>query len=182
MEKTDKTTVKIKKSIAAVVILFICLAATTFALIYSMVKVEDNVFQTGEVEIDLNDGQPVIEDHMFLFEPGMTVEKYFFVENKGTCDIYYRLYFDNVKGKLADVLDVTVKDGQAVLFSGKASELTKNEAAKDTTPLMTGERRNLTILFHYPEAAGNSTQGEWLSFELVADATQTRNNPDMIFE
>lgn len=182
MEKTDNTTVKIRKGIAAAVILFICLAVTTFALIYSMVEVEDNVFQTGEVKINLNDGRPVIEDHMFLFEPGMTVEREFFVENEGTCDVYYRLYFDKVEGRLADVLDVTVKDGQTVLFSGKASELTKNEAAADTDPLRTGERRDLTMVFHYPEAAGNSTQGEWLSFELIADATQTRNNPDMIFE
>ena len=34
-------------------------------------------FSTGEVAINLNDSKPVISEHEFIFEPGMTVKKGF---------------------------------------------------------------------------------------------------------
>ena len=45
-----------------------------------------------------------------------------------------------------------------------------------------GEKMDLTIAFHYPEEAGNETQELELSFELCADAVQTKNNPEQQFE
>ena len=42
------------------------------------------------VKINLNNGQPIISEHEFLFEPGMTVKKDFFVENMSTDSVYYR--------------------------------------------------------------------------------------------
>ena len=71
----------------------------------------NNLFHTGEVKINLNDGKPVIREHEFLFEPGMTVRKNFFIENDSTWDVYYRLDLDNISGGLAEVLTVTGKDG-----------------------------------------------------------------------
>ena len=44
------------------------------------------------------------------------------------------------------------------------------------------ERRELTISFHYPEEAGNGGQAQYLSFDLKADAVQTKNNPNRLFE
>ena len=111
--------------IIAIIVLALCLCVTTFALVYASVSVEDNLFHTGEVKINLNDGKPVIREHELIFEPGMTVKKDFFIENDSTWDVYYRLYLDNISGGLADVLTVTIKDGDKVLYTGTANELTR---------------------------------------------------------
>ena len=81
MREQNKTVKKLTANVAAVIVLAICLCITTFALVYSTVAVDNNLFRTGVIKINLNDGKPVIEEHEFLFEPGMTVEKTFFIEN-----------------------------------------------------------------------------------------------------
>ncbi|UKI20567.1 MAG: hypothetical protein L6V89_05585 [Oscillospiraceae bacterium] len=148
-----KTAKRLTGGIIAIIILAVCLCITTFALVYASVSVENNRFHTGEVKINLNDGKPVIQEHEFIFEPGMTVVKDFFVENDSTWDVYYRLYLDNVSGGLADVLTVTIKDGDKVLYSGTANKLTKQNVAAADDTLKIGQRRNLTAVFHYPETA-----------------------------
>ena len=120
-----KTVKKLTGGIIAIIALAVCLCITTFALVYASVSMENNLFHTGKVKINLNDGKPVIREHEFLFEPGMTVEKNFFIENDSTWDVYYRLYLDNVSGGFAEVLTVTVKDGTKTLYSGTANELTR---------------------------------------------------------
>ena len=182
MDKANKTAKKLTASVVAVIILAVCLCITTFALVYSTVAVEGNLFQTGEIKIDLNGGQPVITEHEYLFEPGMTVEKPFYIENQGTWDVYYKLYFDNIEGGLADVLDVEIRDGDTVLFGGKIAGLTKEHVGAADDVLRLHERRELTISFHYPEEAGNGGQAQYLSFDLKADAVQTKNNPNRLFE
>lgn len=178
MNDKNKTARKIRAGIITIILLSICLAVTTFALVYSIVEVDDNVFVTGSVRINLNDGKPVIEENEFIFEPGVTVEKTFFLENESTCDVYYRLYLENIEGGLAGVLDVTIKDGDTVIASGKASELVRENAKAADDILKMGERKELTIIFHFPEDAGNASQGLYLYFDLSADAVQTKNNPD----
>lgn len=178
----SKTGKRLTASVVTVIVLAVCLCITTFALIYSTVAVENNLFQTGIVKINLNDGRPVIEEHEFLFEPGMTVEKNFFVENQSTWDVYYKLYFDDIEGGLSEVLDVEIRDGNTVLYSGKASDLTRKRVGAADDILRLHERRELTISFHYPEGAGNSTQNLYLSFNLSADAVQTKNNPNRVFQ
>ena len=167
--------------IIAIIVLTLCLCVTTFALVYASVSVEDNLFHTGEVKINLNDGKPVIREHEFIFEPGMTVVKDFFIENDSTCDVYYRLYLDNVSGGLADVLTVTIKDGDKVLYTGTANELTRQNVSAADDTLKIGQRRNLTVIFHYPENSGNKTQKLDLAFTMCAEATQTKNNPNKLF-
>ena len=177
-----KTAKRLTGGIIAIIVLAVCLCITTFALVYASVSVENNLFHTGEVKINLNDGKPVIREHEFLFEPGMTVVKDFFIENDSTWDVYYRLYLDNVSGGLADVLTVTVKDGDKVLCTGTAGQLTRENvtAADDILPV--GQRRNLTVTFHYPETSGNESENLDLLFTLCAEATQTKNNPNKLFE
>lgn len=77
----------------------------------------------------------MIRPDEFLFEPGMTVKKDFFIENDSTGTVYYRLYFAGVSGDLADVLEVTVKDGNKTLYSG--------------TPLSWRTRRRRTICWRW---------------------------------
>ena len=110
----------------------------------------------------------------------MTVKKDFFIENDSTGTVYYRLYFAGVSGDLADVLEVTVKDGNKTLYSGTPTQLENTQAADDL--LAVGQRRTLTMYFHFPEAAGNSAQAKDLTFTLCADATQTKNNPQRLFD
>ena len=178
----SKTTKRLTTSVATIVVLAVCLCITTFALVYSTVAVDSNLFQTGKIKVNLNDGRPVIEEDEFLFEPGMTVEKDFFLENQGTWDVYYKLYLDNVEGGLADVLDVAIRDGDTVLYSGKAVDLQKEQIGAADDILKLNERRELTITFHYPEEGGTSGQAQYLSFDLKADAVQTKNNPQRLFD
>lgn len=167
-------------SVAVILILVCCLTVTAVALVYGTVKITNNSFTTGNVEINLNDGKPVIQQYDFLFEPGMTVEKSFFVENESTCSAYCKVYMDKIEGSLAPVLDVTVFDGEDVLYSGKASDFTKQAVTDEL--LAVSQRRDMTIRFHYPEGAGNETGNGKLSFVLCAEAVQTENNPDHQFE
>lgn len=174
-----------KLSISVVTLVLLCfgLCATSFALAYTVIKVENNSFQTGGIEIDLNGGQSIITAGEYLFEPGMTVEKPFYIQNNGTWAVYYKLYFAGVDGELGDVLDVTIlNDENETLLTGKLSELTQANTPALEDGLGVGERRNLTVRFHFPEEAGNNAQGSTLTFELSAIAVQTKNNPDKEFE
>ncbi len=112
----------------------------------------------------------------------MTVKKDFFIENQSTWDVYYKLYFTDIEGGLANVLDVTVKDGEKVLYSGKAADLTKENVGAANDVLKLNERRNLTVYFHFPEEAGNEAQNLVLTFSMSADAVQTKNNPNKLFD
>ena len=180
--KQNKTAKKLTGAILLAVFLAICLCITTYALVMAHVSVKENRFQTGVVNINLNDGKPVIEEHEFLFEPGMTVKKDFFIQNESTCEVYYKLYFDKVTGGLANVLEITIQKGDKILYHGTAASLSNANVAAADDVLGVGERRNLTILFHYPEGADNSGQGHELTFDLCAKAVQTRNNEDKEFE
>ncbi len=178
----SQTSKKLTSGIITVIILSICLCITSFALIYASVSVENNIFATGKVKINLNNGKPIITENEFIFEPGMTVEKEFFIENLSSDSIYYKVYFMNVRGGLSDVLTVTVKDKDTVLFEGTAAEFTKAGVTSPDEPLEIGERKAFTVTFHYPEESGNDTQNLSLSFDLAADAVQTKNNPNKLFD
>lgn len=182
MSDKTKTAKKLTVSVTAIIILAVCLCITTFALVYSVVSVDNNLFETGVVKVNLNNGEPVIEEHEFLFEPGMTVKKDFFIENQSTWDVYYKLYFDNIEGGLADVLEVRIQDGETVLFAGTLSGLTKEKVGAVDDILRLNERRELQISFHFPETAENKVQGLYVSFDMSADAVQTKNNPNRLFD
>ena len=179
----SNTAKKLTAGIVTIIVLAICLCITTFALIYAAVSVNDNTFQTGGVKINLNDGKPVIQEDEFLFEPGMTVEKDFFIKNESTWEVYYRLYFDDVTGGLADVLEITIKEKTSgkTLYEGTAKELSRANVSAADDLLAIDERRDFTVYFHYPEEAGNDSQDNSLTFTICAEATQTKNNPEKQF-
>ena len=164
------------------IVLTIGLCLTTYALVDSMISTEDNVFQTGMVSIDLNDGNPVFDDPGLLFAPGMSDQKTFLIKNQSTCPVYFRIYFENVTGALAPHLDVTIADGEDVLYSGKADGLTRKDAKAANTQLMVGEKRELTITFHFPKECDSILQNQIFMFDLCADAVQSKNNPDKQFD
>lgn len=173
---------RLAADIAIIIVLMLCLAITTSALVYSIVTVENEMFRTGSIQINLNDGKPVIQEHEFLFEPGMTVEKNFFVQNQSTWDVYYRLYFEDVEGGLADFLRITVLEGNRVLYEGTAASMTQDTVLAAEDMLRLNERRDLTIRFYFPPESGNAAQNLTLSFNLCAEAVQTKNNPYKLFD
>ena len=180
----------IKRITAAMLVILIltsCLGITAYALFYATVEIEENYFKTGKVDIELEfgedrkDAQLITEDE-YLFEPGMTVEKPFYVKNGSTWPVYYRIYFDNVTGGLAGVLEITVLSGTEILYKGTAESMTKENTPAADDLLLIGERRDLTIRFHYPENSGNKTQNWEMKFDLCAEAVQEKNNPDREFD
>lgn len=181
MNGDANTVKKLTAGIITVIILAVCLFITTFALVRETIFVENNLFHTGSVKINLNDGNPIIEEHEFLFEPGMTVKKDFFIENQSTWDVYYKLYFDNIDGGLADVLEITVKDRDKVLYHGTASELKRTDVGAADDILRINETRSLSVYFYFPKEIGNSAQDMTLTFDICADAVQTKNNPEKLF-
>ena len=200
---------KLMISIITIIIVTVCFLSTTFALIYDSVSVKDNYYQTGMVDVYISDLQKInkedindsfidsesndIELDDFIFEPGMTVVKSFYIENRSTCDVYYRLYLDELEGDLADVIKITIAiddgdedhDNDKVLYSDVASNLTKEYSvvaddilgAKDSD----NGKRNYLIYFYYPSDSNNSGQDKSLSFKLSVEATQTKNNTDKEF-
>ncbi len=181
--ESNRTIRRLMIALTAVVILAICLCVTTFALLYYSVVVDENVFSTGTVKINLNDEKPIIKADEFLFEPGMTVRKRFFIENESSDDVYYKIYFENVDGDLADALDVTIsyEDDSEVLYHGKARNLKLENSDVESEILHYGETRWLYATFHFPEDCGNSFQNAFLQFDMSATATQVRNNPQREF-
>lgn len=182
MQANESTIKKLAASFITVVILSICLCVTTGALVWTSVTLENNLFHTGAVKVNLNDGKPIIQEHELLFAPGMTVQEEFFLENLSTVDVYYKLYLDDIEGGLAEVLEISIKDGDKTLFEGQINEMTRENVDVADDVLKLNERRNLTAYFYFPEDAGNVVQNQRLAFTLKVDAVQTKNNPDKVFD
>ena len=182
MRKRSSTEKKAYGSIAAVIILFTMLAITTYALISAIVGVDGNVFNTGTVEIELNGGEPVFDGSDMNVEPGYSAKKDFTVENKGTADVYYRLYLENVSGSLTDALSFEIYDGDRLIFSGSADKLSRETPCINSEVLKTGGTDTLTAVVKMRKDAGNAYQSGGITFDITADAVQAKNNQDISFE
>lgn len=192
---------KMWAGVLTVLLLTVCLAFTTYALVtYTYIVRDGETYTTGTIYIDLNDEQPIIQKDEFRFEPGVLVEKEFYLWNYGSGESYYRLYFDDIGGdkKLADAIEITITDpglvctsqGHGVvdsganrgprqikgkiLYHGYLSELVDKVTADDY--LKVNECRHLYMYFHFPEELGNQYRDLTLSFNLKADAVQKKNN------
>ena len=183
MDKQNKATKKkLIAQIIAVVVLSIMLVITTFALALSMVSVDDNLFETSQVKVELNDGKTIFDGTDMNIEPGHSLVRNFTVENSGAVDIYVRLYLENVTGSLQEALNFSIYDGDTLLFSGNAKDLTKQTPCVSDIPLKRGEKRVLTAVVKMEESAGNSYQNGGIAFDMTADAVQVRNNPTKEFD
>ncbi len=183
MHKRNKQTIsRLIRGSVFVVFLVVAFTITTYALVHHEVMVEENQFQTGVISIDMNEGAPLITKGEFLFRPGMTVEKEVCLENNSTCDVYYKLYFSDIIGELADIVTITIKNGEEVIYSGLLTEMTREKVEAADDVLKMGEVRYFTVLLHFSSEADNSMQAGTLSFTMNADAVQTRNNLDKQFD
>lgn len=191
-EHTDRTGRKLTAGLITIMLLACCLCFTTYALVYSEVMVEDNIFHTGTVKINLLDSEgnnlvnnTIIDQNSYIFEPGMRVEKPFWIENVGTADCYYRIFFDNVKGDLANILQVRITvpadatRPEKILYEGLAIDLTKD--AVYTDKLEVYKSQEIKISFYFPSSAGNAYQNKQMSFNICAQAVQIKNNENRDF-
>lgn len=172
---------KVKRNFLILIIVIALLIGVTFAVAYVAVRVDNNIYRTGEVKINLNDGNPIIGESEFLFEPGATLKKEFFVENQSTWSVWYKIYLENVSGELADAIRVKLTDGDDVLFEGTMRELSDGSNASNRE-LKVLEKRTLTIYLTCMDDVGNVMQGQSVSFDIKAVCVQTKNNPDRKFE
>jgi len=163
------------------IIVLMAFGITSLALVYQKVSAEGNLFETGKVSICLNDNQPVFDEEI-LFEPGMVIKKDFTLRNDSSCEVYYRLYFSDIVGDFANVLKVSVSDGDTVIFDGTLAELNgvKSEGANGL--LKVSEERILTITFEVPDDGKNIIMETTALFNLNAEAVQAVNNPNGVFE
>ena len=177
---------RLARMLGTLILLALVLSAlfvSVYAATWLGVDVKNNYFHTGTVKINLNDGNPITNDEMFRrFEPGMTVNTSFFVQNESTDAVYYKLYMKDVEGSLADVLEVSILDGSDILYTGKVTDCTRIGVGQATETLALNERKELTVSFYFPREAGNEYQDKHLRFVLCADAVQTKNNPEGVFE
>lgn len=176
---------KLKKKLIMMivtVVLLVCgLTITSFALASSIAQVRNNRFTMSMgVELTINDGKPVVDVTDMVYEPGGTYKSEFPIANLGTFDVWYRVCFTNVEGVLKDHISVTIKEADGtVLCKGIMSELSSDKAA--VSSLAAGEKKTLYIEFHFAAEADNSAQGQTVSFNITANATQKQNNPDKDF-
>lgn len=176
---------KLKKKLMfmiVTVILLICgLTVTSFALVSSIVSIRNNRFTMSMgVELTVNDGKPVVDVTDMVYEPGGTYVSEFPIANLGTFDVWYRVYLTGVTGELQDDITVTIKEKDGtVLCKGMMNQLTADKVM--TGSLAAGESKTLTIEFYFSPDADNSAQGQTVSFNITANATQKQNNPDKDF-
>lgn len=178
----SKTFKQLTGSVITITVLSFCLCIATIALALATVELSSNVFRTGYIDIELNGNKPIVEEYDLQFEPGMTVVRDFYIENKSPINVYYRIYFADVSGDLNDVLDVSIIYNDKVLYSGTPSELVRENVLAADDILKVNERRDLKMVFHFQEDAGNEYMGKDLRFTICAEATQTKNNPNKLFD
>lgn len=138
-------------------------------------KLPFNLFETGTVSIELNEGRPVFSDGVPL-EAGRTATEEFTVSNTGTADVRYRIYLADVTGDLAASLEFTIRRGDDVLFCGSAAELERVDACVSDAVLAPGHVDVLTASVRLLPAAVGDGRGQSASFDLCAQATQVKNN------
>ena len=112
----------------------------------------------------------------------------------GVCDtgipkdtpISNRKYYIQDSGQLCSKcytkLHVHKSEDETTVSLDEINELTERKVIAADDTLKIGQRRNLTVVFHYPESSGNDTQNLDLTFTMCAEATQTKNNPGRLFE
>ena len=176
---------KLKLEICIIIILMACLCITTVALAFSTVTTR-NTFQTDAIDIILNNGQKIMSEKDQLISPGKTITTTFPLKNNSDHEIYYRLYFYNIKdgeGNLADYLEVKIlrADTGEILYDGVMPDLIYSTAAPIKEPIHANEEIMLEATFFLPESAKNHLQGEGVTFDFVAEAVQAENNEDMNF-
>ena len=174
--KLPQLTARIVRYALPVAALILCWGVVSYALSWHLISVDENTFSVGELKINLNDGKPVFDEDI-LIEPGMMLQKHFTIANEGNADAYYRLWFSEIEGGLADELLVELRDGKKLIFEGEFADLLEEKMFGTNSILLAGEEKELSIIIFLPEKGSNAVQGDTITFRLNYDATQKDGNP-----
>ncbi len=122
--------------------------------------------------INLNDGKPVIEERDYVFAPGTSIQREFFIENVSDEALYYRLFFENIEGTLGEYLEVTISDGNNIVATGPLKDLKKNDKRITERYLKAHEKRQLCMTLSLPRAVDDSAKDKSVVFDMRAIAIQ----------
>ena len=184
-------------SVILIVLLLAALSATTLALVFEYLE-SDVTITTGTVSVAMGDTEAtaaegnttaVLDGASFLMEPGATHRAEIVVKNTGSGEAYFRVYLQNFGNfvALADATTLTVvrQDGAGrdaeELYSGPMSGLSRATAQASEKTLAAGETATVSLYFHMPADVGNASQNVSVTFDLCAEAVQTKNNQDASF-
>lgn len=178
----NKTKQRAWRAIIAVALLFIMWAITSYAFVASFISVEDNLFETARVKINLNEGNLIFDENDFQMEPGRTLVKEFTVRNDSTVPVYYRLFLENLQGPLQEALTFKLYDGDQLLFETPMKDFVKDTPFVCNQILEVNETKVLTAHVTMDSVKGNKYQNAGVSFDMVAQATQVKHNTNKVFE
>ena len=95
--------------------------------------------------------------------------------------MWYKIYFANIQGELADELEAVIYDGQKEVWSGNIKELNEASVIAAEESLAPGQKKNLILKLHLPKVKDNNVQDLRMSFDVLSEAVRTKNNPGKLF-
>lgn len=142
-------------------------------------------FLIGTIDINLNDGRPIINENEILFIPGICYKKDLWVKNDSTYTVQYGFYLSEIKGNFNGLL-ITLKDNNnIIIYSGKVIEFTKDNISYYYETIDIDQRINLSVTFELPTETGSAYKNTNISFVLNCKAIPFKNNlgqnPDLAF-
>lgn len=179
-----------KKKLIALALVAICLAILAGGTLayYSRSVTAHNVITTGGVKVELiettDGGQPFPEEGITGVMPSQSVGKEVTVKNLGPSEAWVRLSIQ-VKCLDAEGKEIDISNNPAVLLENVDET---NWTFKDgyfyyvdflaegetTTPVMESVK--------FAEEMGNDFQGATITIDVQAQAVQTANNGETVFE
>ncbi len=179
------TKMKIVLSVVLIGLLTFGVGMGSFAWFTSQATSEENVFETGTLEIGVPEGNDGVTAFISgaNWAPGSTVTETIDVSNLGSLDFKYKVSASRVAEAdtqdeadstyLYDKLEVVVSDGDGELYNGSLSGLI--DVLCDAG-LASGASETLTITVTLPTDADNTYQGIGTTIQFTFDATQTANS------
>ena len=175
--------IKNQKMILTAAVVIVALLGILLSYVFfsvNAVSEKDVRLAQGKFDIVLNDGKPVLGDDI-LFEPGMVIRKDFTLENKGTANSFYKIYFSELPQELAERINVSIMDGKQTLVSSSLFEMTKETAIIMNDNLLAGEKEVFTLCLELTEEIENVEQGMEYTLDMFVEAAQRENNPEAEF-
>jgi len=173
---------KIYLNMASIITLFSLLAVITYALFYFTLTIEDNFFETGFVKINFNNGERVFDENDLALAPGDSIKKPMTIKNIGTGSIYYRIFLENVDGNLKDAIVFNIYDEGVLVKTVVTADFTFDNAFVSDVSLDVDEQKDYMVEAVMSSDAGNNYRDNYITFDFIARAVQSKNNPDKEFE
>lgn len=150
----------------------IALCVVTLTLFCFAICCNDKLFGRAN-KVNINDGVAVFEEDEIRLEPGKSVSRVFFIENESRRKVYYRLYFENVTGQLAELAIVSLYSGDKLLYQGRALDLKESNAESVDEKLLSQERRYLRIEVSLDENVDNKASSQFVKFDIRIETART---------